>query len=129
MSNTIKVTLTMDPNTARSVLSIIEHALEEGDHKLELAPGDYDKSAVDFHERTKESLKRQVLDPLRDCFPPNVFGPADLIGWRVDFHCAPLRATIRGLVTGLDEKNKNNVVVTSGASEFDVHWGNCRVVV
>lgn len=69
MSKPIKVTLTMDPDTARSVLGIIEGALARGDQNLEMDAKQYDKSAVEFHERTKEALQRQVLAPIRACFP------------------------------------------------------------
>ncbi len=65
----IKVTLTMTPDTARSVLGIIEGALARGDQNLESDSEQYDKSAVEFHKRTKEQLERQVLAPIRDCFP------------------------------------------------------------
>ncbi len=69
MSKSIKVTLTMDPDTARSVLGILEHAIAEGDAKVELDKDRFDKSAVEFHERTKDQLERQVLAPIRSCFP------------------------------------------------------------
>ena len=69
MSKPIKVTLTMDPDTARSVLGIIEHALATGDQNLECDAEQYDKSAVEFHEHTKDQLQRQVLEPIRNGFP------------------------------------------------------------
>lgn len=130
-STAIRVTLTMNPDTARSVLSILEHALREGDERIARQEGEFDQHAIDFHNSTKQSLERQVIDPIRDCFPPNVWGPADLVGWKVDFSCEPLAkdGPIRGLVTAVDKDNPLHVLVTSGMSEFSVHWGNCRVVV
>lgn len=65
----IKVTLTMTPDTARSVLNILKNAIAHGDQNLELEPGRYDQSAVEFHEQLKDSLNLQVLAPIEDCFP------------------------------------------------------------
>ena len=63
----IRVTLTMNPDTARSVLGILEHALQEGDAKVEVE--DFDQFTIDHHNSTKDALERQVLGPIRDCFP------------------------------------------------------------
>ena len=130
MSSTIKVTLTMNPDTARSVLSILEHALREGDQRLADKPDDFDQHAVDFHNSTKQALERQVINPIRDCFPPNVFGPGDLVGWKVTvIDGDPNVADIKGFVTSLDPKNTAQVIVRSGMSDYLVHWGLCHVVV
>lgn len=130
MSSTIKVTLTMNPDTARSVLSILEHALRKGDERLARWEGKFDQHAIDFHNSTKQSLERQVINPIRDCFPPNVWGPGDLVGWKVKItDDDPNVPEIVGTVTSVDPKNTAQVIVRSGMSDYTVHWGLCRVVV
>lgn len=63
----IRVTLTMNPDTARSVLSILEGAFAEGDAKLETE--DFDQFTIDHHNSTKDLVERQVLAPIRAGFP------------------------------------------------------------
>jgi len=68
MSDTIKVTLTMTPDTARSLLGIVDHAIATGDARVEDGE-EFSKDAEEFHVCTKDALERQVLGPIRDCFP------------------------------------------------------------
>ena len=59
----------MNKDTARSVLGILGGALEEGDRNIADNPDTFDKFTIDHHNETKQSIERQVLDPIRDCFP------------------------------------------------------------
>ncbi len=68
MSKAITVTLTMDRDTARSVLGILEHAIAQGDAKVDEDKDQFGKDALEFHERTKDQLERQVLTPIRNGF-------------------------------------------------------------
>lgn len=97
MSKPIKVTLTMDPDTARSVLNILEHAIAQGDQRLELDKDRFDKSAVEFHERTKDQLQRQVLEPIRACFPPKAYCECHPSPDRPTYHFRPCS---KGLTEG-----------------------------
>jgi hypothetical protein len=121
----IQVTLTMNPDTARSVLGILEHALAEGDAKLEVE--DFDKFTVNHHKSTKDLIERQVLAPIRAGFPPNVSGPEDLVGW--DVRVLDDGAPSDGKVMRRDPKSSAHVIVRQGITEWSVHWGLCRVVV
>jgi len=65
----IRVTLTMDPDTARSVLSILEGALSDGDRNLAENPKVFDNFTVNHHNSTKDLIECQVLAPIRAGFP------------------------------------------------------------
>ena len=119
----IRVTLTLNPDTARSVLGILEHALAEGDAKLEVE--DFDKYTIDHHNDTKDSIERQVLAPIRACFPPNVSGPEDLVGY--DVRVLDDGAPGDGKVMRRDPNSSAHVIVRQGITEWSVHWGLCRV--
>lgn len=123
----IRVTLTMNPDTARAVLNIIEHALLEGDRRIEDNPASFDKFTLDCHEEHKDSIERQVLAPIRACFPPNVSGPEDLVGY--DVRVLDDGAPSDGKVMRRDPKSTAHVIVRQGITEWSVHWGLCRVVV
>jgi hypothetical protein len=124
MSDTIRITLTMTPDTARSLLGIVDHAIAEGDRKV--ADGEeFSKDAEEFHVCTKDALERQVLGPIRKCFPPHVKGPEDLVGWKV--RVLDDGAPSDGEVMRKDPDNTAHVIVRQGITEWSVHWGLCRV--
>lgn len=127
MSDTIKVTLTMTKDTARSLLGIVEHAIAEGDRRVEDGE-EFDKDALYHHEAFKRAVEVQVLGPIRESFPRHITKPEDLIGLEVTFPAESLGRDIRGRVTKMHENNTARVIVQSGASEFGVHWLQCRQV-
>ena len=65
----IRVTLTMNPDIARSVLGILEHAMEEGDRTIADESQDFDQLTIDHHNSTKDLIERQVLALIRAGFP------------------------------------------------------------
>ena len=132
-SSAIRVTLTMNKDIARSVIGILEGALEEGDRNVAENPEKFDKFTVDFHNEIKDGITRYVLDPIHAEFPTDVLGPADLVGHKVFFPVEDRHGEevkIEGLVTGVDPKSKANVRITvadGGNSErYSTHWLLCR---
>lgn len=126
----------MHKDTARSVLAVLEHALNEGDRKIAESHSDetdeWDKRIIAGHNETKKNIEHHVLEPIRRCFPPKVDGPVDLIGWKVEFGSEGLPGDgykIEGLVVEVAKNNTAHVVVRVGIRDYDVHWGLCRVVV
>jgi hypothetical protein len=124
----------MSKDVARSVLGILEGALEEGDRNLADNPGDFDKFTVQFHEEMKEGILRHVLDPIHAEFPTDVVGPADLVGHKVFFPLGTYTngddMMYEGMVTAVDPRCSTNVIIinpsNTGKNKYTCHWLLCR---
>jgi predicted RNA-binding protein len=131
-SSAIRVTLTMSKDIARSLIGILEGALEEGDRNLADNPELFDKFTVQFHEEMKAGITRDVLDPIHAEFPTDVVGPADLVGHKVFFPVEVLgeEREVEGLVCEVDPKNKAHVIIANptgtGNLRYSTHWLRCR---
>jgi hypothetical protein len=122
----------MTKDTARSLLGIVEGALEEGDRNIADEPDKFDKFTLDFHNEMKASLTRDVLDPIHAEFPTDVVGPVDLIGHKVWFPTGDdfEKRNVEGLVTARDSHNSAHVIIVdpnhTGKHQYSVHWLLCR---
>lgn len=120
----------MTKDTARSVLGILEGALEEGDRNVAENPEKFDKFTVDFHNEMKTCITRDVLDRIHAEFPTDVVEPADLVGHKVFFPVGDNDEMIEGMVTEVDPGSTANVVIVdpnaTGMRKYVVHWLLCR---
>ena len=124
----------MSKDVARSVLGILEGALEEGDRNLADNPDDFDQFTVRFHEEMKEGILRHVLDPIHAEFPTDVVGPADLVGHKVffpvDSYANGDERLVEGMVTAVDPRCSANVIIIdpsgTGKHKYVCHWLLCR---